>query len=96
MLQGMAAIGAIAVWLWLFRLNAGLTLAGSIVLSLLAHAAWRRGSLAKELKSAETTAPSLARAGFFGYSLAALLAIAWVFSIYLWDIFMQYNQQLYR
>ncbi len=82
MLQGMAAIGGISVWLWLFRLNAGLTLVGSIVLSLMAHAAWRRGSLAKEIKSEGTTAPLLSRAGMVGYTLAALLAMAWLICIY--------------
>jgi hypothetical protein len=50
MLQGMAAIGAISLLLWLGRLDLGLTLVGSIVLSLLAHAAWKRGFLANEIR----------------------------------------------
>ena len=89
MLQGMAAIGAISLLLWLGRLDLGLTFVGAIVLPLLAHAAWRGGFLVKEIRSEGTKASALSRAGLVGYSLAAPLALAWVVCIFIWDVLMQ-------
>jgi hypothetical protein len=89
MLQGMAAIGAVSVLLWLGRVHVGVALIAALVLALMAHAAWRRGHLAKEISSEGTSASRLSRVGLAGYSLAALLAVAWLIAIFIWDLLMQ-------
>ncbi len=85
MLQGMVGIGAISVWLWLSRINGILLLCGIVVLILMIHAAFRRNRLAKEIVSEGPGASTLSRLGLVGYSIAALLAVAWVVCILVWD-----------
>jgi len=87
MFQVMVAVGAISTWLWLARINLVLTVGGTLVLGLMLHSAYRRGSLAKEIRAEGATATGfgLTRAGFAGYSIAVLLALAWVIIIVVWD-----------
>jgi hypothetical protein len=85
MLRMMAAIGAISVCLWLSRISIFLTLCGALVLALMLRSAHRRGVLAKEIKAEGPTATPLSLAGLAGYSIAVLLALAWVVSIAVWE-----------
>jgi hypothetical protein len=85
MIQAMVLIGLISFWLWLVRFDVSLIVVGFTVLVLLLHAAYRRTVLVAETKGAQMGAPVLSRIGIAGYSIAVLLALAWVISILVWD-----------
>jgi hypothetical protein len=85
MLHGMVAIGAISVWLWLSKIHWVVLLGGIVVLVLMIHSTFRRARLAKEIERGEMDSPVLTRVGLVGYSIAALLAVAWVVCILVWD-----------
>ena len=89
MLHGMVGVGAISVWLWLYRINWAILLCGVVVLVLMIHSAFRRTRLAKEIERGETGTSVLTRLGLVGYSIAALLALAWVVSVLVWDSYQQ-------
>ena len=85
MLHGMVGIGAISVWLWLSKIGWVVLLCGVVVLVLMIHAAFRRARLAKEIGREGAGASTLSRLGLVGYSIAALLALAWVVCTLVWD-----------
>jgi hypothetical protein len=85
MLQSMVLVGLISFWLWLIRFDVSLIVVGFIVLALMLHAAYRRSKLVDETKAAIISAPTLSRLGIAGYSIAVLLALAWMISILVWD-----------
>jgi hypothetical protein len=87
MLQMMVLIGAVAIWLWLARFSGLLIAGGTTVLCLLLYSGHRRGSLAREIRSEGGAVTGLSRAGFLGYSIAVLLALAWVVTIVVWDAY---------
>ena len=85
MIQSMILIGLISFWLWLIRFDAYLIVVGFIVLVLMLHSAYRRSKLVDENKAASISAPTLSRVGIAGYSIAVVLALAWIISILVWD-----------
>jgi hypothetical protein len=85
MFRMMVAIGTMAVCLWLIRISISLTICGALVLALMLRSAHRRGVVAKEIKAEGPAASPLSLAGFAGYSIAVLLALAWVVSIAFWE-----------
>ncbi len=92
MVQSMILIGLISFWLWLIRFNASLIVVGFIVLVLMLHSADRRSKLVDENRAASISAPTLSRVGIAGYSIAVVLAVAWMISILVWDSY----QDLHR
>jgi hypothetical protein len=85
MIQGIVLIGLISFGLWLVRFNLYLISAGFLVLGLLLHTLHRRKALVDETSDLGGNAPALSRIGIAGYSIAALLAVAWVISTLVWD-----------
>jgi hypothetical protein len=85
MMQSMVLVGLISFWLWLMRFDASLIVVGFVVLVLMLHSAYRRSKLVEEPKAAGTSEIYLSRAGIAGYSIAVLLALAWMISILVWD-----------
>jgi hypothetical protein len=85
MIQVMVLIGLTSFGLWLIRFNQSLIIAGVLVLGLLLHTLHRRNALVEETSARGTNAPALSRIGIAGYSIAVLLAVAWVVSVLVWD-----------
>jgi hypothetical protein len=85
MIQVMVLVGLTSFGLWLIRFNIFLIIAGFLVLGLLLHTVYRRNSLVDETRADGRNAPALSRIGIAGYSIAVLLALAWLISILVWD-----------
>jgi hypothetical protein len=84
-IQVMVVIALISIGLWLIRFDLPWIISGSVVLLLMLLAAYRRTFLAQEIKSGGMSATALATAGIAGYSVAVMLALAWMISILFWD-----------
>jgi hypothetical protein len=84
-IQVMVVIGLISFGLWLIRFDLSWIISGSLVLLLMLLAAYRRTFLAQEIKSDAMSATALSTVGIAGYSIAVLLALAWMISILFWD-----------
>jgi len=84
-IQVMVVIGLISFGLWLIRFDKSWIISGSLVLLLMLLAAYRRSFLAHEIESEGRRATALSIAGIAGYSIAVLLALAWVVSVLWWD-----------
>ena len=87
-IHGMVVIGVASFGLWLIRFDTSLIISGLSVLVLMLLAGYRRGFLAQEINSAAVSATPLSIAGIAGYSIAVLLAVAWVISILVWDSYL--------
>jgi hypothetical protein len=83
--QAMVFVGLASFCLWLFRFDIVLLVAGSVVGSLLVHAAYRRKALLTGIKGEREAAQTLARIGVAGYTIAVVLALAWIICILVWD-----------
>ncbi len=88
-IQVMVLIGLISIGLWLIRFDLFWIISGSLVLLLMLVAAYRRSFVAHEIESAGRRATALSIAGIAGYSIAVLLALAWIGCILVWDSFRQ-------
>jgi hypothetical protein len=84
-IQVMDMIGLISFGLWLIRFDWSQIVAGSSVCALSLIAAYRRFSLVHEINIREGGEKALSIAGIAGYSVAILLASAWLISILWWD-----------
>jgi len=84
-IQVMVVIGLISFGLWLIRFDTSWIISGSSVLLLMLVAAYRRNFLAQEIDTEGRSATALSVAGIAGYSIAVLLALAWVISVLWWD-----------
>jgi hypothetical protein len=71
--------------LWLMRFDFTVVVAGFIVGSLMVHAAYRRKALLKGIKGERDAAQTLSRIGIAAYTVAVVLALAWVVCILAWD-----------
>jgi len=81
----MVAIGTVAAWLWLGRLDHYTRAAGALVFGLMLYGGFRRSFLTKKSTAEPTPNSALSRAGIAGYSLVLLLASLWLISILIWD-----------
>lgn len=91
MLQCMILISAVAIWLFLFRINAIILTVGSLVVVLMVHSAFRRNTLAREIKlqGGHKHVPILSIVGAVGYSIAVIMAVVWVVLIAVADSYPQ-------
>ena len=85
----MVLIGLISIGLWLIRFDLFWIVSGSLVLLLMLVAGYRRSFVAHEIESGGSRATALPIAGIAGYSIAVLLALAWIICILVWDSFRQ-------
>jgi hypothetical protein len=86
-IQVMVVIGLISFGFWLIRFDPVWIISGALVLLLMLLAAYRRAALAREIEITGRRATSLSLAGIAGYSIAVLLALAWITCILFWDSF---------
>ncbi len=87
MQQALILIASASVWLWLQRIDLVVLVCGTIVLSLMLVSLRNRERVAVEIKAEGGRPRSLSRAGIICYSIAILLAFAWVASIWIWQVF---------
>jgi hypothetical protein len=85
MSQSIAFISLVSFCLWLLRFDFTVVVAGFIVGSLMVHAAYRRKALLRGIKGEADATQTLSRIGIAGYTLALVLALAWVVCILAWD-----------
>ena len=83
----MLVIGLISFGLWLIRFDVTWIITGAIVLLLMLVGGYRRASLANEIEIGERRAAAMSIAGRAGYSIAMLVAFAWIISALFWDSF---------
>ncbi len=83
----MLVIGLISFGLWLIRFDLTWIISGAIVLMLMLLAGYRRALLAQEIEIGGRRAAAMSVAGRAGYSIAMLLAFAWIISVLFWDSF---------
>ncbi len=86
-LQVMVVIGLISFGFWLIRFDPVWIISGALVLLLMLLAAYRRAALGREIEITGRRATALSLAGIAGYSIAVLLALAWITCILFWDSF---------
>jgi hypothetical protein len=86
MQQAMMLVGVASVWMWLLGLREGEVVIGTIVLALMLVSLRNRDRVANEIKGSAGRAPAVTSAGIVGYSIAVVLAMAWVASIWIWQV----------
>jgi hypothetical protein len=87
----MVLVGTVSAWLWLGRLDIDKRIIGTLIIGFMLHAGFRRSFLAKEAIREQEDAKALARAGIAGYSLILILAILWVISILVWELYQEHR-----
>ena len=86
-IEVMLVIGLISFGFWLIRFDPIWMISGSLVLLLMLLAAYRRAALGREIEITGRRATALSLAAIAGYSIAVLLALAWITCILFWDSF---------
>ena len=86
MQYAMVLVGVASVWLWLLRIGVVVVAVGTIVLALMLVSLRNRGRVAGEIKAEGVRTRSLSLAGIVGYSMAVVLALTWVCSIWVWQV----------
>jgi hypothetical protein len=86
MRQALILIAVASVWLWLQRIDLIVLACGIIVLTLMLVSLRNRERVAVEIKAEGIRTWSLSRAGIICYSIAIMLAIVWVASIWTWQV----------
>jgi hypothetical protein len=85
MSQSIAFISLVSFCLWLMRFDYTVVVAGFIVGSLMVHAVYRRKALLEGVEGEIDATQTLSRIGIAGYTVAVVLALAWVICILAWD-----------
>ena len=78
MFQGLVAMGAISIWLWLIRMQRVWISCGSLVVLLWLLAGSRRSRLTQEMRAAAAPVTVWMRVGIAGYWVALILALCWI------------------
>ena len=86
MQQALVLIAVASVWLWLEMIDWIVLAGGTIVLALMLVSLRNRGRVAGEIGAEVGRTRPLSVAGIIGYSIAVLLALAWVVCIWAWQV----------
>jgi hypothetical protein len=86
MQQAMILVGVASVWMWLLGIRGDLVVVGTIVLALMLVSLRNKDRVAGEIQGSAGRAPALTHAGILCYWIAVVLALAWVGSIWIWQV----------